>query len=876
MKFNFLNSVMLGITLLLSASCAQSQATFSKSLNDDWHIQSSEKATQTGDVISTPSYNTQNWIGATIPTTVMNALVENGNYADLFMGKNLENVDSTQFQCPWWYRKTFTLEESNFKSARLIFEGINYKANIWLNGQLIANSKQIEGAFNMFDLEVKKHLIIGENTLAIEVIPMKRGDLTIGFVDWNPPAPDRNMGLWRGVKLKLSGSAALDEVYVKTDVDTKTLKSASLAISALLKNNTDETVTSQLVGKIGAIQFTKEYELEPNAELNVNITGEDVKALLVKDPKLWWPNNMGDPNLHTLNLQLLVDGEKSDEQSVRFGIREVDEFKTADGHKGWKINGEKVMIRSGGWVDDIFLSDSDEKVAAQLDYVKHMNMNSIRLEGFWGRNKTIYDKADENGILILIGWSCEWEWEMYTGRKEQRYMNIETPDDIRIQTKGYQDQAIWLRNHPSVFLWVLGSDRMVNPEVETKMHKILTKYDGTRPILSTCRGHVIGVEEPEISEITGEAGVKMRGPYSYVTPNYWYVDKQFGGAYGFNTETGPGAQIPPLESIKKMIPEDALWPPTNDMWMYHNGRHSFHTLDKYLTAFNARYGESNNIEDFALLAQANNYEAMRAMFEAFSVNKHNESTGVVQWMLNSAWPETFWQLYDWYMMPNGAFYGARTANESLNLIYHYGDKNIYINNDHLKAHKNLKAKIQVLDAESKVIYNKELSTSVGANTATLAHKMPALDNLTSLYFVSLVLEDETGQEISRNFYWLSTKDDVMDWEATTWVHTPNKAFADMKALRSLPRAEVNVSHHFVNTKGEAEVTLTNNSKNIAFLIELAFVDKASQLTLLPAFWSDNYLSLLPGETRTITYNPGAPTTSDQLELQVKGYNVDCK
>ncbi|MCU4177072.1 glycosyl hydrolase 2 galactose-binding domain-containing protein [Carboxylicivirga sp. N1Y90] len=876
MKSKILSTVMFCITMMLSTSCVQSQGTFKQSLNDDWQIQSSEVATDKGEQISTVNYQTEGWISTSVPSTVMNALVESGKYPDIFMGKNLDKIDSKQFQCPWWYRKTFTLDEVSYQSARLIFEGLNYKANIWLNGKLIADSKQIEGAFNMFDLEVKKHLIKGVNTLAIEIIPMKYGDLTIGFVDWNPPAPDRNMGLWRGVSLKLSGAASLDEVYVKTDVDTETLNKASLSISSVLKNNTDKAISAKLVGRIGDINFSQSYTIEANSQLNANLDESTVKELLINKPKLWWPNNMGEPNLYTLDLELFVDGKKSDEQSVRFGIRELEEFKTADGHKGWKINGEKVMLRSGGWVDDLFLGDSDEKVAAQLDYVKHMNMNSIRLEGFWGKNKTIYDKADENGILILIGWSCEWEWESYTGRKEQRYMNIETPDDIRVQTKGYQDQAIWLRNHPSVFLWVLGSDRMVSPEVETKMHDILTKYDGTRPILSTCRGHVIGNPEPEISEITGEAGVKMRGPYSYVTPNYWYIDKEFGGAYGFNTETGPGAQVPPLESIKKMIPEDALWPPTNEMWMYHNGRHSFHTLDRYLTAFNGRYGESNNIEDFALLAQANNYEAMRAMFEAFSVNKHDEATGVVQWMLNSAWPETFWQLYDWYMMPNGAFYGTRAANQPLNLIYNYGDNNIYINNDHLKAFDGLKANIQILDSNSKEVFSKEVSCDVTANSSALVFELPEIKNLTSLYFVALTLNDESEKEISRNFYWLSNKKDVMDWDKTTWIHTPNKSFADLSELRTLPRAEVSVSNNFINDKGEAEVTLTNQSDKLAFLIELAFVDKESKLTLLPAFWSDNYLSLLPGETRVVKYTPGTNTNSDELELKVKGYNVDVK
>jgi exo-1,4-beta-D-glucosaminidase len=187
-------------------------------------------------------------------------------------------------------------------------------------------------------------------------------------------------------------------------------------------------------------------------------------------------------------MEIIVDGGVSDKQNIKFGIRDVQDYYTENGYRGFKINGKKLVIKGAGWVDDLFLNDSDEKVISQVEYAKHMNLNTIRLEGFWGKNQTLYNAADENGILLMIGWSCQWEWESYCGRKESEFMSIDTPRDIELQSTAYIDQVKWLRNHPSIFLWVLGSDKLPNPELETKMNNLLKIFDPTRPILSSCKG----------------------------------------------------------------------------------------------------------------------------------------------------------------------------------------------------------------------------------------------------------------------------------------------------------------------------------------------------------------------------------------------------
>lgn len=872
--FNFVLLIALSMVVLNGCASAEKEEVFMKSLNADWTLQNSNVIEDGGEVLSKISFKDSDWYKTNIPTTVMNALIQNGVYKDVYFGKNLEDIPQEQFENPWWYRKVFTVG-ADYENARLILEGINYKANIWLNGKLIADVNQIEGAFKIPDLDITSYLSEGENALAIEIIPPKSGDLTIGFVDWNPTPPDNNMGMWRGAYLKLTGSVSLNEVFVQSDVNTETLDEAELNISSKLVNHSNADQNVELKGKIGDVTFAKNFDIKANSDLDVSLNASDIEELLFKNPKLWWPVNLGDPNMYELELDVLVNGKKTDSQKVKFGIRKVEQFINDEGHKGFMVNGHKVLIRGGGWVDDMLLADSDEKVRAQVEYTRHMNLNTIRLEGFWGVNKTIYDAADENGILLMIGWSCHWEWKEYCGREEMdMYMSIDTKKDMELQSDAYADQVKWLRNHPSVFLWVYGSDKLPLPELEIMLEEKLSIADPTRPRLSSCRGHAVGVEEPQDSEVSGPVGVKMRGPYAYVTPNYWYEDTEFGGAYGFNTETGPGPQIPPLESMKRMMPEADLWP-MGDMWKYHNGRHAFETLDRYLKAYNARYGEAQSIEEFTFMSQVSNYEAIRAMFEAFSVNKYN-ATGVIQWMLNSAWPETFWQLYDWYLMPNGAFYGTQQSCEPLHLVYNYGDKHIYLVNEYLDRKEKLSAEIKVYDVNSKLVFSETITTGIEANSSSKVFEIPAIADLSKTYFLHLDLKDAGGNKIDDNFYWLSTKEDVLDFEKTEWHWTPNKSFADLTALKTLPLADVEISSAIKEQDGNyvCDVTLENTSDKIAFFIEFNLADANIGLSVLPVFWDDNYISLLPGEKRTVSAKVSKEDANNQAPVfSYKSMNV---
>ena len=862
---------------LLFNSCKQNknEAIGKKQLLKDWKIQSSVMVNSEGGLISVNKFNDTEWYQAEIPSTVLNALVKNGVYENIFFGDNLSKIPTEQFKKPWWYRTVFNIENySTEENYNLKFEGINYKANIWLNGQLIADSSIIESPYRIFDFNVSKYIRSGKNVLAVEIIPPKKDDLTIGFVDWNPNAPDENIGLWRPVKLISTREVALKNVFVDSKVNTETLDEAFLTIRGVLINYSDSDIEVELKGSFENIHFTKSYSLKAKEKKQIKLTTQEVKELHIKSPRLWWPNNLGEQNLYNLDLVAIVNNEISDREKIRFGIREIEAYKNKNGHKGFKVNGKKVLIKGAGWVDDLLLSDTPRKVDAQMKYAKHMNLNTIRLEGFWGNDQSIFNKADEYGILLMIGWSCHWEWEGYCHRPETEFMSITSDKDIALQSLAYRDQIIWLRNHPSIFLWTLGSDKLPIPELEQKVSDYIDEYSPNTPYIASCKGQDMGTDFHNTSKISDKVAVKMLGPYGYVTPNYWYVDTTLGGAYGFNTETGPGSQIPPLESMKRMIPEKDLWPPNNDLWNYHAGRNEFQTLNRYLKAFNARYGEAKNVEEFTFKSQISNYEAIRAMFEAFTVNKHN-TTGIIQWMFNSAWPETFWQLFDWYLMPNGAFYGTKKACQPLNLIYNYKDHNIYVANNYNEVFDNLKAKIKIFNINSEEILSKTVDFSINENISMKIFDIPELKNRSTTYFVDLKLKDKNDKEISTNFYWLSTKEDVLDIENSEWFVTPNKTYADFTLLNTMPETQVNVTHQFSGEGNDKQLTvnITNTSDKIAFFIELQLKNSETGLSVLPVFWNDNYISLIPGKSKTIKAKFSTDIAIDQLSFSYKGQNV---
>ena len=851
-------------------------------LRSDWRIQSSALVADAGDVVSRPGYKTPGWYPARMPSTVVAALVSDHVYPDPGFGMNLRTFagesypigtnfsnihmpPGSPYRVPWWFRTEFQAPaEHKGRTLWLRFDGINYRANVWLNGRRIADSDHMAGAWRLFSYNVTDVVRPGAaNALAVEVYAPLPDDLAITFVDWNPAMPDKDMGLWRDVHLDSTGPVALRYPQVITHLNLPATDKAELTVSADLTNATNDPVSGMLQGDIEGIAFSQEVRLEGGETQVVRFTPDRFAQLKIDHPRLWWPIQVGTPNLYTLKLRFEAGGEVSDQSTTRFGIREVTSILDEQNHRVFRINGKNILIRGAGYTFDMMLRTSPEKQAAELRYVRDMNLNTVRLEGKL-EDEHFFDLTDEMGILVTAGWCCCDHWERWSNWKEE---------DHSIAAASLRDQIRRLRSHPSVFNWMNGSDNPPPPAVEQKYIEILKELDWPNPYESSA------TEKP--TTVTGKTGVKMTGPYDWVPPNYWLLDTKRGGAHGFNTETGPGPAIPPVESLRKMLPEDHLWP-VDTWWDYHAGGGAFKDLKVFTTALNARYGPSHNVEEFARKAQVMAYEGRRAMFEAFGRNKYM-STGVVHWMLNNAWPSMIWNLYDWYLRPGGSYFGAKKANEPLHIQYSYDDASVVVVNSFYKAFPGMKARAWVYDIDMREKFAKDAALDVGEDSSTRVFSIPALDSLSSTYFVRLALEDASGKTVSTNFYWLSTKPDVLDWGQSTWFYTPQKSYADFTALNHLPAVELKYSSEY-EVKGDdgiTRVSVENPSPNLAFAVHLMVktvkrdVESLREETeIVPVIWEDNYFPLLPGEKRTVTATYQAAEAGRKAPaVQVEGWNV---
>jgi exo-1,4-beta-D-glucosaminidase len=878
--------------LLLLTACDNKESSFSASkvrqITENWKMQSSEKIiVENESSISRNEFPADEWLDAVVPGTVLGGIATHGVIEDPYFGKNMQKISKQKFKSPWWYRTVFNLDTDDLmKNITLRFNGINYRADLWLNGQKVAGKNEFAGTYRMFTFNVNDFVKEGKNTLALKIWQHADGEYSIGFVDWNPLPRDRNMGIFRDVFLEINEGMKVRSPFVWSKVNMETLKDADLFVQAEVENNTENTIEGILRADFDLGVVEKEVIIEPGETVSCRFTPEEFKELSVTDVKLWWPNGMGDPNLYPVQLEFISEGKILDRVESRYGIREIDSYLDENKNRAFTINGKFVLIKGGGWVDDLLLQDTRESIEAQLKYIRHMNLNAIRCEGFWGKDQTLYDLCDEYGIFVMIGWSCHWEWDEYLLKPtHEKYGGAVSDEDINLLADYWKDQMLWLRNHPGIFVWMLGSDKLPAPKLERKYIELFEKYDPSRPYITSAGGagtedNNIVAEVPLVSDISGPTGMKMLGPYAYTPPVYWFTDTQLGGGYGFNTETCPGPSIMPLASLKKMLPEESLWPIDTTYWEYHTGRNAFKTLSRFREALKERYGKSNSVEEFAFKSQISNYELMRPMFEAFIAHKP-KSTGLIQWMLNSAWPELYWQLYDTYLQPNGSFYAVRKACNPIHAIYRYGFDDIYLANEDLQDAENVTVKIRALDIHSRELFSDSWTGDIATNTSKFIYKLPEIDGRTSVWFLYLKVFDENNNEVDNSIYWLSQKPDVLDYEAAKkleWpYYTPTKEYADFTALDRLPATELEYDYNFETDGDKGKVTLHVNNPNddIAFFVFFDLINPVTEEPVLPIFWSDNYISLIPEEERTYTAtfemkdsNGGKPL------LKIKAWNVE--
>lgn len=842
-----------------------------------WQMQDSAKAQQGGAEISAAGFSTEGWYPVSGRATVMAGLLENGTYKnDVFYSDNLRAVqvpDSSGnlFVTPWWYRAEFAL--SNNAPGRhtlLRTNGVIANADLWINGHLVAD---IAGAYPVHEFDVTRWIHAGSNILAMRVHPADpRASLSIGWVDWNPTPPDNNMGPWRGVDIVQTGPVQLRFPQVSSTLPLPDLSRATLDVKVEAKNLDTAAHDATITGTVAGIPVQHNIHLAPGQTQVVSFSPKTTPGLALDHPNIWWPVGMGEHPLYHLELTAAVDGAMSDRATATFGIRSVTSNLTKQGYRQFFINGKPVLIRGGGWAPDMFLRDDPKRMEAEFNYVINLGLNAIRSEGKL-ENQLFYDLADRNGILILPGWECcdKWESAAKTGGAPW------DAADMKVAEASMASEARLLRNHPSVIGFLIGSDNAPPPPIAKMYFDTLRAADWSLPIISAA--------VPKGTAEAGPSGLKMDGPYDWIPPSYWYADK-LGGAFGFDSEVSAGADIPRLEDVQRMLSpqeQEALWKDPEARQFHASADWStFAVLTPFDKALAQRYGAPTSLADYVAKAQLDNYDNVRAQFEAFSarMDADKPATGVIYWMLNNAWPSLHWHLYDYFMNPAGAYFGAKKANEPVHIQYAYDSNGIVLVNHTLDDVHGLQANVRVRNLDGSVRYEKHLQDIdlAGNHTRSLL-TLPAIAGLSSAYFIELDLAAADGKPVSRNVYWLSTRADVLDWAHSNWYLTPLTQYADLTALKSLPAATSDV-HASMRREGNDEfITVTLSvpatSKAVALFQHVSIRRGAHGELALPIRWNDNDVTLWPGESMVLTARYASQGTAAPV-VEVSGWNVPAR
>jgi exo-1,4-beta-D-glucosaminidase len=844
-----------------------------------WQIQSTAKAQQSGAEVSSAGFSTQGWYPVSGRATVMAGLLENGTYPDVFYSDNLRAVedpdtDSGQFVIPWWYRTEFTLPEAAPQThTSLRINGIIASADVWFNGNLVAEQATVAGAYPVHELDVTRWVHAGINTLALRVHPGDpRTSLSIGWVDWNPAPPDNNMGPWRGVEIVRTGPVEMRFPQVTSTLSLPDLARAALTVNVEARNLDASAHDATITGLVAGVSLRRTLHLAPGETQTVSFSPESDPRLDLRHPHIWWPVGMGAHPLQGLQMTAVVDGAISDRTSATFGIRSVSSHLTQQGYHQFVVNGKSVLLRGAGWAPDMFLRDDRKRMEAEFSYILNLGLNTIRSEGKL-EDARFYDLADRAGLMILPGWECCDKWEAWARTGGKPWDAV----DEKVAAASMASEARLLRNHPSVIGFLIGSDNAPPPAVARMYLDTLHAANWPLPIIASATGGSL----PSDMQMDVPSGMKMEGPYAWVPPAYWYGDK-LGGAFGFASEVSAGASIPLLDDLTRMLSPQEL----EALWKYPRVRQyhaapawsTFAKIESFANALTKRYGPPKSLEDYVAKSQLENYDNVRAQFEAFNarMNGAKPATGVIYWMLNNAWPSLHWHLYDYFLNPAGAYFGAKKANESLHIQYSYDTRAIMLVNHTLDSERGLQAGIRVRNLDGGIAYERRLKDiELAGNATRQLTALPALAGLSRAYFIELELASANGKPISRNVYWLSTQSDELDWAHSNWYFTPVVQHADLTPLQSLPEAtsEVRATLRPEGAGDIATVTLTvpPSSKAVALFQHVSIRRSAGGEPVLPILWSDNDVTLWPGESLTLTAQFATAGTAAPV-VEVSGWN----
>jgi exo-1,4-beta-D-glucosaminidase len=867
---------------------------------------SSKDVQADGAVISVASYKDDKWYTVhRMPATVLQILQEDGVYPNLYTGKYLrEKVPQDLYKQDWWYRTTFKAPKNGFYT--LEFPGINYRAEIWLNGEEIADSKQVVGMYAAHEFNVTQWIKQGaENVLAVKVTPelkvqnvngVELADSWFDWINWkylgynsqpDDPGlgsmtsfvPDRNAGVWKPVYLRVTGSVSVNHALVNSELSL-TDSVARLTVFANLRNLSMQPVRGTLKGTISrkgrsSIYLEQPIVLTQAEELEFEFTPEKNPELVVCRPDLWWPYTMGTPALYDLHLVFEQNKILSDSSHIRFGIRNITQHRDSDetfpeigkgGNFYLKVNGRDFLVRGGNYTPDLLYRYDPEREKDILRYVEDLGINFLRWESKIS-SENIIELADEQGIPLMFGWMCCNQWEKYDQWDDECHC---------IASKSLHSQILMLRHHASVFVWANGSDGRPPEPTLQEYHRVLSELHWQNAVVNTVAAFTNDANGNRVWD-----GIRMQGPYCWRPPSYWFSGK-YPATCGSTVEQGDNEQIPTLESLKKFIPEDKLWP-INDTWYMHAGAWPNNCLlGDIQLALEKRYGPSTNVEDFVRKAQLAHYENSRAQFESFAACGWASHKMTVYWMLNSHWPSFYGNLIDYFMSPGGVYYGAKKGLRPLSVVFDYyatGDNskaNIIVFNQTPNDVHGLHVRVRVYDLDGNVRDDRSLNDiSVCFNSINHVMLLSKYPESSPVFFIRCQLFDKNGKLIVENNYWKSQKDDdVGPLKNDYYTSLQQGKWADLTALTTMPPVVIKMEakQEKIGTKSHVTIRLQNPTKHIAFFERVTITTERDGNEILPIKYDDNYITIYPEENIEIHGTIWKDTNPQWVKLE--GYNTD--
>ncbi|HTI61103.1 glycoside hydrolase family 2 protein [Mucilaginibacter sp.] len=882
----------------------------------NFDLQSSALITGSGSEISDPAYKPNvYWFPVKVPSTVLTGLVANHIYPDPYQGLNNMLIPdaSDQFnkeynleqyshlpnnpnpwKKPYWYRTTFKVPAADKgRYFQLIFKGINYRAAVWLNGKLIADSAQMAGMFAEHNLDVSNEIKAGdENALAVKIYPLDypgypskeqlqalgpfyenggpTGDIgknvtmlcSVGW-DWIPPVRDRNMGIWQPVFLRTSSAVTISRPQLITELprlpDTSM---ASLKLNLTLANHGKQERSGKLKINISPENFAGVVPLQYVE--NVIVDGNGSKEIrlnkVISKPHLWWPNNYGRANLYRIRLQYFDrDGSLGDDTSFVFGVRTVgSRTTTVKGfvRRDFYVNGKRVHLDGGAWVPDMMVHRDSARYDYEMHLCRNANVNLVRI---WGGGVTppdaFWNAADKYGLMV---WSDFW----VTGDTQGEFKGSpDWPLEGNVFIRNVVSTIYRIRNHPSLLVWTGGNEGHARRELYDAMRNNIIALDGTRPFIPSSSGFAKLPQGWEGSYPDNmPSGVYSGGPYAWRDPKIYYRLADAGRDWVFKDETGIPSQ-PPYNTLAKIIPNlvwDTKLPfPLNNSWGYHDAATGAAQYDKYMDEMVKRYGQPETMVNFSDKMQLMNYVGYQGIFEAAG-HKLNETGGVMLWKLNAALPSVVWQIYDWYLEPNAGYYAMQNACEPVHIQLNLDDSTAAIINRYHQSTGNLKANVSIFNTDSKLIKT-FTANAVRLDSAGTKEIIPigkALKDINEMVFVVMNLKDGAGKMVSRNTYWLAPGN-------------------DLKALNNMPNANVTIKLlNAIKEKTEDKWTLeiANTSDKVAFFIRPQLIQNGEEV--MPGYWTSNYFTLAPHDHITVSVGvPSAKLQNSPLTIVVEGWNL---